>query len=270
MSNLVSLARYTTFGIGGTARVTVANGVEDLISLCPSVVLGFGSNVLISDKGVRERVVINRAQSHEFSDCSLYAQSGCSLSLLAQKSSELGFSGLEWAYLLPSTVGGAVVMNAGALGKSIGDCVTSVGVLRNGKVEELSRSDCGFSYRKSCFNTTDVVLYARFTLQRADRTQICERMDITKRMRSLQPKGKSAGCIYKTDGKSAGWYIDRAGLKNKRVGDIYVSPVHAGFFINAGRGTARDVLALMDYVEKTVQDKFGKTLEKEIKLIGEF
>jgi hypothetical protein len=78
--------------------------------------------------------------------------------------------------------------------------------------------------------------------------------------RNTQPKGKSAGCIYKTEDKSAGWYIEQAGLKNKRVGDIYVSPIHAGFFINAGKGCAKDMLKLMDYVEKTVEDKFNNNI----------
>jgi UDP-N-acetylmuramate dehydrogenase len=152
----------------------------------------------------------------------------------------------------------------------VGDIVKSVGVFRDNEVVEIDGKDCGFSYRTSNFREQDIIVYAKFDLIKADKEKCLALIDNTKALRACQPKGKSAGCIYKTEDKSAGWYIERAGLKNKRVGDIFVSPVHAGFFINAGRGTAKDMVALMDYVEKKVQDKFNKVLVREINLIGEF
>lgn len=271
MSNLSSLAGYTTLGIGGTAQITVVHSIEELIKHgSSSVVLGMGSNVLVSDRGVRDEVVINRACAYKITDKVLYAQSGCSLSVLSKECSKMGLSGLEWAYLLPASVGGAVVMNAGAFGGQLSDIIVKVGILRGGRVVELSNEECGFSYRASGIKPQDTVLYAYFKLCCDGAERCMERLRKVKNLRAKQPSGKSAGCIYKTEGKSAGWYIEQAGLKNARVGDIYVSPVHAGFFINAGRGTARDMLNLMERVEKTVQDKFSKTLTREIKLIGEF
>ncbi len=270
MSNLIKLAKFTTLGIGGTASVNIVNTIDGLVKSADSIVLGCGSNVLISDNGVRERVVINKAQTFNLSGNILYAESGCRVSALAKFCSNNGFSGLEWAYKLPATVGGAIVMNAGAFGRSIGDSVLKVGIARHGEVQEIDAKDCGFSYRLSAFKRSDIILYAYFLLKKED-AMFCRHLleQVTKR-RDSQPKGMSAGCIYKTTDRSAGWYIEQAGLKNKRIGDIYVSPIHAGFFINAGRGTARDMLRLMDYVEKTVQDKFNKRLEREIQLIGEF
>ena len=106
-------------------------------------------------------------------------------------------------------------------------------------------------------------------MEKADIKNCLLALNETEQKRKTQPKGKSAGCIYKTKDKSAGWYIERANLKNKRIGDIFISPIHAGFFINAGKGRCEDVLRLMDYTEKRVQDKFGVKLEKEIKIVGE-
>lgn len=270
MSNIVNLAKYTTLGIGGMANVIVASDLNTLTKYSAPVILGNGSNVLVSDKGLSDAVLLNRARSFHIDGDELYAQSGCLISFLALACAQSGLSGLEWAYALPASVGGALVMNCGAFGSCVSDSVKRVGVYREGEIIELSASDCGFSYRASAFRKSDIILYAHFTLARADKAECMERIEKVRALRLLQPKGKSAGCIYKTEGKSAGWYIERAGLKNKRIGDIYVSPVHAGFFINAGRGTAKDMVALMDYVEKTVQDKFNKTLSREIKLIGEF
>ena len=270
MSNLICLSKYTTLGIGGMARVEIARSVEDLIKNPTSLVLGNGSNVLVSDKNLTQQVVINRANKYVINGETLYAESGCLISALAVFCAQASLGGLEWAYMLPASIGGAIVINAGAFGKQISDLVERVGVLRRGKVVELTASECGFSYRSSLITNDDIVLYAFFRLKRAKRED-CERnLARTKALRMLQPKGKSAGCVYKSEGKSAGWYIEQAGLKNKRVGDIYVSPIHAGFFINGGKGTAREMLALMDYVEKTVEDKFNKKLTREIKLIGEF
>jgi UDP-N-acetylmuramate dehydrogenase len=270
MSNLICLSKFTTLGIGGKARVEIARSVDDLIKNSTSLVLGNGSNVLASDKNLAQKVVINRANEYALYGETLYAESGCLISALAVFCAQASLTGLEWAYMLPASIGGAIVMNAGAFGKQISDVVERVGVLRNGKVIELTVSECGFSYRSSAFYKDDIVLYAFFRLKRSKREDCECNLSRTKALRTLQPKGKSAGCVYKSEDKSAGWYIEQAGLKNKSVGDIYVSPVHAGFFINGGKGTAKDMLALMDYVEKTVEDRFNKKLTREIKLIGEF
>ena len=268
MSNLIDLSKYTTFGIGPKVETEIITDLSALRNNSNAFVLGRGSNLLILDK-LRSKVVVNRTQKFWLQGNLLYAESGCLLSFLARHTALLGISGLEWSYMLPASVGGALRMNAGAFSHSIGETVEKVGVYREGEVIELSASECGFSYRKSAFRKDDVILYAYFRLA-FDSLQNCvSNINEVKRKRLLQPKGKSAGCIYKTQEKSAGWYIERAKLKGKRFGDIYVSPIHAGFFINAGRGKSEDVLRLMDYVEKCVEDKFGIKLEKEIEIIGE-
>ena len=268
MSNLIDLSKYTTFGIGPKVKTEIITDLSALRKNSDAIILGKGSNVLILDK-FSEKVVINRAQKFWIKNNTLYAESGCLFSFLAKYTATLGLGGLEWAYMLPASIGGAIKMNAGAFSHSIGESIEKVGVYREGEVVELSAKECGFSYRKSTFDNGDVILYAYLNLTPSKDDMCLQKLDEVKSKRLLQPKGKSAGCIYKTQGKSAGWYIERANLKGKRFGDIYVSPIHAGFFINAGRGKSEDVLKLMDYVEKCVEDKFGIKLEKEIEIIGE-
>lgn len=268
MSNIIDLSNHTTFGIGPTAFCKTIYDIEELKKTSSCFILGKGSNILFLNK-LKSPIIINKTDKFSFDSTVLYAQSGCSLSFLAKKSAMQGLSGLEWAYLLPASVGGAIKMNAGAFGKCIADTISKVGVLRNGKVVEFSARECGFSYRKSAFLDDDIILYAYFNLKKADINACLFSLFDIEQKRKAQPKGKSAGCIYKTKEKSAGWYIDKAGLKNKRIGDIFISPIHAGFFINAGKGKCEEVLRLMDYTEKCVQDKFNVTLEKEIKIVGE-
>ncbi len=267
----VSLDRFTTFGIGGEAEVLTVSGPADCKRI-PSqfVTLGNGSNVLIADAGIAQTVVLSRADSFSLQGDRLIAQSGCRLSQLALFTAKLGFSGLEWAYGLPARVGGAVATNAGAFGGCIADCVREVVVFRNGSAYRCAKEDCGFSYRSSRFTCQDFVMQATFDLTEKNSDFCLSEIARVRKGREAQPKGRSAGCIYRTADKSAGWYIERAGLKGKRIGDIVVSPVHAGFFLNEGRGKAADVVRLMDYVEKAVADKFGVVLQREIRLLGDF
>ena len=272
MYEIINMSTLTTLGIGGKARVykvSSLNGLDDLLG-CDGIAWGNGSNVLVSDYGITQPVLYNRLTSFEFEGTLLKAQSGCSISRLALNSAKRGLSGLEWAYMLPATVGGATVMNAGAFGKSVSDCVLEVEVFRNGRVMTLSRSDCGFSYRKSNFLKSDFIISVTFKLEQSNEQDCRELIASTQLKRNCQPKGKSAGCVYKAVGQGSGYYIDKAGLKGEREGDIYVSPIHAGFFINAGNGTAKQMLTLMQRVEKRVESEFGIKLEREILLIGDF
>lgn len=268
MSNIVDLGKYTTFGIGPKVKAEIVTDLSSLVKNSSAIILGRGSNVLILNK-IDRKAVINRAEKFVISKDVLYAESGCSLSFLAKHTASCGLGGLEWAYALPASVGGAIRMNAGAFFHDISESIIKVGVLRGGEVIELGADECGFSYRSSAFLPCDVILYAYFRLEKSSADRCNEKISQVFTLRSAQPKGKSAGCIYKTKGKSAGYYIEKANLKGKRIGDIFVSPIHAGFFINAGKGKCEDVVRLMDYVEKSVQDKEGVTLEKEIKIIGE-
>lgn len=272
MYKIINMSKLTTLGIGGKARVFDVTCESQILDEWDKTdfVLGNGSNILVSDFGVKERVLRNRLTSYEYSGEYLKAQSGCSLSFLAKDSASKGLSGLEWAYLLPATVGGATVMNAGAFGKSVSDCVVEVEVACNGKIKTLSFDECGFSYRSSRFSKDEFIVSTTFRLEKSCKQDCITEMQRVKKLRDTQPKGKSAGCIYKAVGKGSGYYIDKAGLKGEREGDIFVSPIHAGFFINAGNGTARQMLTLMERVEKRVMQEFGVKLEREIILVGEF
>lgn len=272
MYEIINMSTLTTLGIGGKAMVYSVNSLNELIDLidCNGIALGKGSNILVSDYGIKRPVLYNRLTNFDYDGNLLRAQSGCSISKLALQSAKRGLSGLEWAYMLPATVGGATVMNAGAFFKSVSDCIIEVELLRRGKVITLKACECGFSYRKSGFLQGDFILSVTFKLEKRKTEDCLALIENARSKRNLQPKGKSAGCVYKAVGKGSGYYIDKAGLKGEREGDIFVSPIHAGFFINAGGGTAKQMLTLMQRVEKRVEQEFGINLEREILLIGDF
>ena len=263
---------YTTFGIGGDAEIEVVTNENEALRALKrcSFVLGNGSNLLVGDGGIRGLVVKNGMKNFEQNGNFITVQGGCNISTLALHFAKSGYSGLEWAYKLPASVGGAIVSNAGAFGGQTSDCVHSVTLIRNGQILTLNKDECGFSYRSSLFEPNDFILSANLKLIKLSEDKCMQKIELARIGRNAQPKGKSAGCIYKTESKSAGWYIERAGLKGKRVGDALISPIHAGFIINVKRATAREVLRLMEYAENTVLDKFGVALKREIKLIGEF
>lgn len=271
MCIMVNMRNFTTLGIGGEAVAKIIEVPTDVPSLChDAFVLGRGSNILVADSGIRSLVAINRMDGIKINGEVVSVFSGTNLSVLARELAHLGLSGLEWAYKLPASVGGALKMNAGAFGGQMSDSVISVTVYRNGEFITLDATQCRFGYRSSAFTDTDFIIKCDLRLKKSTKKKCVLRLVQSSCARKKQPKGKSAGCIYKTLDKSAGWYIEQAGLKGKRSGDIIVSPIHAGFLINEGRGSAKQMLSLMDYVEKAVQDKFGVTLEREIKLVGEF
>ena len=266
MKRLVDLKDYTTIGLSVPAVALIATSADELIDGArEGYLLGRGSNVVFTAKS--PSVVINRYGGVKVIGDAIKVNGGVTIGELLRVCISENLSGMEWAAGLPASVGGAIVQNAGAFGHTLSESVLSVEAY-DGKTSEYAREECGFSYRDSVFRRK-IVLSATFKLSRSDGKTIRNKIRDALALRSRQPKGKTAGCVYKTIGKSAGYYIDRAGLKGARAGGIFVSPVHAGFFVNDGSGTAEDFTALCGLCEKAVYEKFGVKLEKEIQIIGD-
>lgn len=279
------LGRHTTFRVGGPADFYLMPEAGQLFAVMgilerhdtPFMVIGNGSNLLVSDSGIRGAVIEigNRMAEISVDGETVRAQAGALLSQAAQAAYKNGLSGLEFAAGIPGSVGGAMVMNAGAYGGEMKDVVTSVKVLaRDGSVIELSNEEMEFDYRKSCVVSKEyLVLEAAFALKRQEKEQIKNQMELFKERRlSKQPlEFPSAGSTFKRPpGYFAGKLIMDAGLSGYAVGGAKVSEKHCGFVVNAGGASAADVLAVIRHVQKTVKERFGVELQTEVKLAGEF
>ncbi|MBN1303923.1 MAG: UDP-N-acetylmuramate dehydrogenase [Anaerolineales bacterium] len=283
----VSLAAYTSARIGGQADLLVtvksadelAKTVQTLWSMeRPFCIVGGGSNILVSDKGVREVVILNRAKKVTFNtndQLSVTAESGVIFSNLANRAAGKGFSGLEWAAAIPGTIGGAVYGNAGAFGGDMaGSLIWTELLTMNGR-ERWPVEKMEYDYRTSLFKrtrTSAVVLSACLRLENGHPGQIKAHMqEIIERRRSTQPPGASMGSMFKNPpGEHAGRLIEAAGLKGTRIGNAEISQVHANFFINHGETKASDIRELILLVQKCVEAGCGIKLELEIELIGEW
>lgn len=279
------LGRHTTFRVGGPADLYLAPKESQLSSVLkllseygvPVTVIGNGSNLLIGDKGIRGAVIEIGGQMSEISveGTRITAKAGALLVKAAQKALENGLSGMEFASGIPGSVGGAMVMNAGAYGGEMKDITESVKILqKDGKVRRLTKEEIGFSYRGSVLSRKDyLALEATFCLTEADSAQIRQKMEELKERRlSKQPlEYPSAGSTFKRpDGYFAGKLIMDAGLAGFSVGGAQVSKKHCGFVINHKGATAADILAVIRHVQKTVKERFGVDLQTEVKLLGEF
>lgn len=280
------MKNHTTFKIGGPADIFLMPKTEEQIANVikvakensfPVFILGNGSNVLVGDKGIRGAVLClyKNLNCLEVSGDEIYAGAGILLSAASLVAANSGLSGLEFASGIPGTIGGAVYMNAGAYGPEMKDVIVSVRCMDgDGNILELKNEECEFSYRHSRFTNSEmVILGCKMKLQHGDVGEIRAKIsDLTKRRVTKQPVEKpSAGSTFKRpEGYFAGTLIEEAGLKGKRCGGAEVSEKHAGFIINTGDATAKDVLDLIEFVKKTVYDKNGVMLEPEVKLVGEF
>ncbi len=280
----VPMSRYTTLRVGGPADCLAEPDSEDepgmLLRLAerfrvPVTVIGNGSNLLVRDGGVRGLVI---RFGRSFSACgvsgeTIAAQSGILLSDLARHAADAGLAGLEFASGIPGSLGGAVVMNAGAYGGEIAQVIESAEVLGGGRISTLDRDALALSYRHSRLQDTgELALSARFRLTRDDPEAIRARMaELKIRRLEKQPLNlPSAGSFFKRPaGAYAAQLIDEAGLKGCRVGGAMVSEKHAGFLVNAGGATAADFLALMRRVQETVYKNSGFRLDPEVRIIGE-
>lgn len=279
------MSRHTTFRVGGPADVLVCpkNGqLSQVIQLCrqqeqPYCIIGNGSNLLVGDKGVRGVVIkIGKGQDDLYvKENKVVAGAGTLLSKTANLAAEHGLSGMEFAAGIPGTIGGAVVMNAGAYGGEMKDIIERVTVLDSvGEERELTLDELELGYRTSCilkygYIVTKVVL----KLEPGDETAILNKMKELKEQRVLkQPlEFPSAGSTFKRpEGYFAGKLIMDAGLRGCQVGGAQVSEKHCGFVINRGDATAADVCKLIALVQSEVQKQFQVKLEPEVKMIGEF
>ena len=276
------MSRHTSFRIGGPGEVVARpTKTEEFIAICevckkhnfPLTVLGDGANVLVSDEGISGVVVItNKMKDIELLEGSrIRAQCGARMSAVAEAAAKTGLSGLAFASGIPGTIGGGIYMNAGAYGHSISDFCASVTVYRNGETIEIPVSDMGFGYRESIIQKKPaLILSAVFQLNPGDTTQIREEMkDINSRRRVSQPlEYPSAGSTFKRpEGYYAGKLIQDSGLKGFFIGGAEVSEKHAGFIINKGNATAKDVRNLVEHVRKKVHEDSGVWLEPEVRFI---
>ncbi len=280
------LSRHTSFRIGGPARALICPGRPDDIPAIlaaawragvPLLVIGNGTNLLVPDDGVYA-VVLKTAVSFTgawVEDGCLCADAGCLLSRAAVTAQREGLAGLAFAHGIPGTVGGAVVMNAGAYGGEMGGVLERVTFCdEKGEVRELACSHAQFGYRKSPFSADPslTVLSARLRLSPGDPEAIRAEMDelIARRAASQPLELPSAGSVFKRpDGYYAGKLIEQAGLKGCRIGGAQVSEKHAGFIVNTGGATCDDVRRLIEHIQATVLRLFGVRLECEIRLLGE-
>lgn len=281
------LAPYTSARIGGPADALVtvrsANELARAVEVCwehglPYRLLGAGSNVLVSEKGVRGVVILNRARSVEFiegAEKHVWAESGVIFSNLARRAASLGYSGLEWASTVPGTVGGAVYGNAGAFGSDVAHDLMAVEILTPAGRAWWPPQRMEYGYRTSLLKrggVQAVVLSAKFNLRDGIPAEIWAKMEqFNRRRKTTQPPGASMGSMFKNPpGDFAGRLIEAAGLKGMRIGTAEISPIHANFFINTGETRATDMKALIDLAQQTVREKFGVQLELEVELIGEW
>ena len=277
------LARYTTWRIGGPARLFLMPAdVEDVVRGLelarerglPWLVLGLGSNVLVKDGGF-PGIVIRMGKGldkFEMKGAIAIVGAGMATPILARRTAEAGFSGVERFVGIPGTVGGGIYMNAGCHGAEFAEIVTEVTVMDpKGKVRTIPRKQISYKYRGSNLGEV-VVLESKLSLGEEAPAKLKELQAKLFRWRKAgtpfdQP---CAGSTFKNPGgnKTAGMLIDEAGLKGFRLGPVQVSPQHANYFVNAGTATAADVLKLIDHVKKTVAKKTGVELELEIKVVG--
>jgi UDP-N-acetylmuramate dehydrogenase len=285
------LAKYTSARIGGPAEFLIfAENADELAEQVRAArqlglrycVLGGGSNVLVSDAGVRGLVIVNRARQVEFRDSgdppTVWAESGANFGQLARQCAARGLCGLEWAATVPGTVGGAVYGNAGAHGGDIARTLRMAEILQHDdSVRQWAIEELSFGYRTSALKrhaarADNVVLAAEFVLTRCDPLTAQTRIEeFAAQRRRTQPPGASIGSMFKNPREDyAGRLIEAAGLKGKRIGNVEISTRHANFFVNLGECRAADVFALIHLAHDAVKNKFGVDLELEVELVGEW
>jgi UDP-N-acetylmuramate dehydrogenase len=283
----ISLAPYTSARIGGPADILItaesADELARIIKLLQKqeidyLILGGGSNVLVSDKGVRDVVVLNRAKGvrfHNGDQPSVTVESGVVFSNLANRCAAKGFAGLEWAATVPGTIGGAVYGNAGAFGGDMaGNLIWTELLTENGR-EKFTAEQMGYGYRTSILKRGEVdaiVLAAELRLQNSTKEEVTVKIEqFGAHRKTTQPPGASMGSMFKNpNGDYAGKLIEASGLKGTRIGNAEISRLHGNFFLNHDNTKADDIRALIELVMKTVKEKQGVDLELEVELVGEW
>jgi len=289
------LARHTTMRVGGPADLlAVAHDAAELAEIVrfarsgaiPYVVLGRGSDLVVSDRGIRRMVILCRAEGHRIEGDLLIAEAGLPLARAATFAQRAGLAGLEFGLAIPGTVGGAIWANAGAHGADIAAVLQSATILRADGTERVETvSDLGLAYRDSRFkhappagtaaaaDASDLVLTATFRLSPEPPAVIKERLDEIRRWRrEHQPIGlPSAGSVFRNPpGDSAGRLIEACGLKGRRVGGAAISDKHANFIVNDRGATAADVRHLAEDARAAVATRFGIELVYEVQFMGDW
>ncbi len=297
-----SMARHTTFGVGGPARWFVnlgqATNSPQLMELIqadqPEVfILGGGSNLLVSDSGFDGLVVKMTDQSFNIMGSKIIASAGASLASVAMEATRLGLSGLEWAVGVPGTIGGAVRGNAGCFGGDMSQVTALVQFidLNTGETQHLTATELGFDYRFSIFVSRGKWLITQVVLQLTpDEVTACQQRqaEFLQAKRQKQPLGqKCAGSVFKNPSSSefvltsdipvtmleqdvvpAGFLIESVNLKSHLIGDAIISPKHANFIINLGQATSADIVSLMELAKKRVRERYGVILNPEVQFLG--
>ncbi|HSL94290.1 MAG TPA: UDP-N-acetylmuramate dehydrogenase [Bacillota bacterium] len=279
------MSRHTSFRVGGPADALFVPRDLGELKRClrethelglPVTIIGNGSNLLVCDGGIRGLVIKLSGTLDWIHISASRVRAGCGvlLSTLAYKTVEAGLGGLEFAAGIPGTLGGGVIMNAGAYGGEMKDVVTSVrALLPTGKECEFSAAEMNFGYRCSSMQNSGMyVLEVVMELKPSNKEESMAIIrELNDRRKAKQPLAlPSAGSVFKRPvGYYAGPLIESAGLKGVRIGDAEVSTLHANFIVNVGNASAADVLALIAHVKDTVYREFGVSLEQEVKVIGE-
>lgn len=277
----VPMSKNTTFRIGGNADIMIFPRSVEQVRDCVCelnreniryITVGNGSNLLVDDNGIRGAVIkTSRLDSVYVKGNEIVAGAGALNSKVANAALEASLTGMEFAHGIPGSIGGAVFMNAGAYGGTFADIVSETTYVdKNGDIKTVKGKEHDFGYRHSCFADSDIICETRLMLRDGDREKIKSEMQILieKRKMSQPLEFPSAGSFFKRpEGYFAGKLIQDSGLKGASVGGAQVSEKHAGFIINKGGATCKDVDVLRELVQKTVFEKFGVMLEPEVKRI---
>ncbi|MEW6623145.1 MAG: UDP-N-acetylmuramate dehydrogenase [Bacillota bacterium] len=276
------LRKWTTWKVGGPAEYLVfPNNVSQVIELVkvsqknciPLTVLGNGSNVLVKDNGI-DGIVVNTSKLNkvEVKDTKIEAEAGISLPMLAKYALQNSLSGLEFAVGIPASLGGAILMNAGAWGKSIGELIEEVTIVDKGNIRKLTKHDIEFKYRDSSLRYHGGIIVAgTLKLVNGDTAKIRNLMDLHKKNRlEKQPlRMPNAGSVFKNPkGYAAGFLIESVGLKGLKIGEAKISDKHANFIVNCGNAKAEDILNLMEEAVRSVESHYGIHLEPEVNILG--
>jgi UDP-N-acetylmuramate dehydrogenase len=279
----VPMKKYTALGCGGKAKYFIEidslHALNLIISLAKShrvkyKVIGCGTNLLVSDRGFDGLIVCTRNLTDIFlTNDGVKVMAGATVNKLVKFCADKGFTGVEALAGIPATVGGAIVMNAGAFGKNISDKLVTVETVKDGKIKRYFKNECKFTYRGSKFyKSKEAVVSATFSFEESDKKTIAatvkKHLDLRKQM---QPAGRSCGSVFKNPKRAwAGALIERAGLKGFSIGGAKVSEKHANFILTAPNVKSIDVYNLIVHVKDKVKSTFGVDLIEEVEYVGEF
>lgn len=280
-----SMSKHTSFKIGGNAKILVnivsVFELQEILKILKKeniriIIIGNGSNILVSDKGIDGIVLKIEIKKFEIqkidSKYRITLGAGCKLGEISYKLADKNISGFEFASGIPGTIGGAIRMNAGAYGSEMKDIVNSITYIdRNGQISKINNKEAKFEYRNSIFSKKDyIIIETEIELESGKKEEIIEKIkEYQKNRIEKQPiEYPSAGSVFKRgDGFITAKLIDECGLKGYQIGGAQISEKHAGFIINKGNAKAKDVEDLIKYIKKQVLEKFGVEIETEIEII---